>query len=1814
MNNDQFPFLMLDQNKNNHDNQDEDLDFSKKNYKNFKLEKFEKFKPKNGNSPKKGIQILKGAENKVKSMLSIFLKDIEQENESPEKVNKKFLPKISQKDINTKKINLNTLKRNSISHTNMQFDKPNYNRLGFGLGNSLYFNRNHMNNNIRNINNEGSVVFDVNYKKKDLKINSSKKLNFSNKLNSKESLISIKKKNKKKYTELIENINSNLKSNNDSKNKNKSYYKRLKTYNREKSNIGKQLTIPHNYKNKIKRKNSNKTSVNHTHSLIKKNKSLFSNNINENLKINENIDISNIKEISTGSPKSIKKKNKFKNSNKKNINNIFNESIAYNNSIISEGSECNLNQKSLEEINRLSSTTVNKNMKSLLSKKNLLLTNLSSKNSFVNNNEKLRGNHHSEFKGIKRSSSTNFDKKLKLASKKHKRRNTKLRTIKKQLKKSLIIRPEEIELNSNTVKNNKNFGGSCVNLKKVKFFNSINNNKSKSGTNLIKINPKMKYLSLENINNNKISKKNNSSINNIIVPIPKPKTENTTKNEKINDKEPEKKLVQTKELISKDDSEEELPTDSVKRFNALYNQKYRRIIHRKNIYDSLDDEEFEDAEDINSIYLHPNSNFVLFFDSLLILSGTISFVSTPLYLAKTNDFCRSPTFKFRSGLNMSIEILNILDLFLGFFRAYYNWEEQLIHNNRTIIKKYLSGWFFFDLLAAVPIYTLSKIQEPYCNDYDLSTTYYNVILDKLHYMLLINRLFKIFKIFLYNQAWKILSNKITDNVSMMIYTFFILFALNYAGCLYIFIARNCYPNWILKTNLETSSFMDIYICSIYILIMAITTVGYGDITCYSFHERIFQLILLVVGIMAYSWAVSSFSNYIKKINERSADFEKKKSILDEIKLNITNMPEELYEKILRFLKFKNFHEKKLKNIIFDCLPVSLKNNLICEMYKPIIKNFIFFKNFQNTDFIVRVIQVFKPVIAYKNDILINDNDMVEDIMFVKQGVLSVELPINMSNLQENVDKYLNMSILKTQNSDNDGKMEGSSILNSNVKNTKFKNTLGYYLEVNKNNPILKKSNIGLNTTIIGGGLDSRFKTTSTFGTKQTLSDEKEKEKVDIRYVRILCIRENEHFGDVMMFLEQRSPLRVRVKSKKCELFFLKKMDAINISTSYPNIWRRINKKSVFNFEQIKKSINKIVEIYCDVKKLNSIDEEESSDLYSDIVKESKAPKRESVINMRPKNYDSGIGNMKEINKIRRSVSLKRESNKIVKKILKKNSFDNLEKNKIDKKVSFSSNKITDNIKIGFNNENKYQFSSSSLSSSIENNNKNQKNSNTKLIDTLNGNYKFYKNVKNNNNKSSNIIKEEPGNEGTLSPLQPTESFKNIARFSLSSKNQKNRFNKNNINQYSKKSLKTIKFDEPSPIKLINEENYEMIEKSDENLSNISNNISYDNIINNEIHSGEEIKVNKEENLLFKKISSSYPFIKNPRHDLNNSIEYKNSKLQILLKSFVEKESSEKKNGNINNSSNNNDSSNLLDSVRNKEKNRKWRKNSLLIDKKISLEYKSSYENCNLICGEKLIHNKNNREKLKKFLIEEILNENISNNNSLIELMHNKTTNSNNQSLVKQKEKVNHSSAVYSHKPQISAQRVRRYYSKCGSLFSNSRTLNISNTNNSMTNNNTTANNTNNAIKRTSSLNENFTQKSRKNSFQEGINDLSGKRMNKNPKKRILSTKAVLVNGLNSSPNEVKKKSYNKLNSLMLSPFTKPKKKKDNLLSKINFNIQKTNQNLNNPDLFYSNYFNSLLKDDKSKAPLFGSSMKNIPKMKKDKNNLLLKNYTRKNSK
>ena len=70
-----------------------------------------------------------------------------------------------------------------------------------------------------------------------------------------------------------------------------------------------------------------------------------------------------------------------------------------------------------------------------------------------------------------------------------------------------------------------------------------------------------------------------------------------------------------------------------------------------------------------------------------------------------------------------------------------------------------------------------------------------------------------------------------------------------------------------------------------------------------------------------------------------------------------------------------------------------------------------------------------------------------------------------------------------------------------------------------------------------------------------------------------------------MILNEKSPVTIKVKSKKAELLFLQKTDATEISNLYPNIWKRIVTKSLYNLNQIKNIIKKRVLLYC---KLNDI--------------------------------------------------------------------------------------------------------------------------------------------------------------------------------------------------------------------------------------------------------------------------------------------------------------------------------------------------------------------------------------------------------------------------------------------------------------------------------------------------------------------------------------------------------------------------------------------------------------------------------------------------
>ena len=740
--------------------------------------------------------------------------------------------------------------------------------------------------------------------------------------------------------------------------------------------------------------------------------------------------------------------------------------------------------------------------------------------------------------------------------------------------------------------------------------------------------------------------------------------------------------------------------------------RYRHLVRiNKLVYDSLSDEESDEVYEITG-YINPNSDFKLYFDMAIFIFAFYYFFIFPIILSFYPN--KSNTFKsWFIMINLIVDIFYIIDLILGFFTAYYDIEEKFIRKLSYISVNYLSGWFIIDLLSAIPFTTVFSFTIRK-NEYIGTYSGQFQIIELMESF----RLVKIYKACLYNECSHMLKKKIKiyeklkKTIEMSIFITIVILHIHFLSCVNIFLSNLEYPNWITVQKLENSSKKDIYITSFYYVFATITTVGYGDIVSINSYERFYNLILLVVGIGIYSYCVSSLSNYVQQVDKKTLDYQEKSDTLEQIRLNHEKMPNELYEKIARFLKYQLENESIDQHEIIDNLPIGLRTTLIMQMYRPIIKNFIFFKTFNSSDFIIKVIMAFSPLLSLKNEKLVNEGDYIEEIIFVKRGVLALELPLPIYVNDKEVERYMT------------------------------RRATGQFttFEFNKN---FTKAKFNDKPTVIN--FNDKPITTMTFikGKGLTvINDNKDIKNTDIiktpvqQYVKIIEIRKNEHFGDILMFLNKRSPLSMKVKTKYAELFLLNKTDAVEISMSFPKIWNQIIKKSLFNMEQIERLINKTLKFFY---KQNNTGKRNSLFMKS-------LEKKDNYINLDYSNINSKDYELQSI----------------------PSSFSNEEESE-----SNAENLITSNEELSSNYDNNESSESSSSSNKSDSNNSNKSN-------VLNG-----KKVKILNIKNNETIKEELNEDENEKANLKTVKFneKEIEKNSGEEKSNKNEKNDNNSNSH-----------------------------------------------------------------------------------------------------------------------------------------------------------------------------------------------------------------------------------------------------------------------------------------------------------------------------------------------------------------------------------------------------------------------------------------------
>ena len=592
--------------------------------------------------------------------------------------------------------------------------------------------------------------------------------------------------------------------------------------------------------------------------------------------------------------------------------------------------------------------------------------------------------------------------------------------------------------------------------------------------------------------------------------------------------------------------------DKRKPINDEYENKYRKLAHRAiPLYDSNSDNEDIGPVIIEPSYIGINSLPKIFNDCVIAFVTIAILIITPIEIGFIHNMAQRFFFLFLI-INGIFDLCYIIDLVLGFFTEYNEGNDETIINYRKIIIHYIKGWFGIDLITAIPISTIINIfllKNKNSLFYISSFTFYSNCTSVYLHVLKIIKVLKVIKLSLNNYLINSIIERMLQSAlgkKLLIYVtlFIFILCIHVLSCIFIFLGYAKYPNWITSQHIEPANYIEVYIASIYFLCLTIFGIGYGDVLTTNLYERCYNLFLLSIGLLLYSWLVSALSKIKNSKSLQALDqnkieeYNEKIELINNIKSTFPQIKQNLIGKLKRYILYKYEREQFNPKLIFDNLPFYLQRNLLFAMYKPVIQNFTFFKKFKREDFIMKVLMYFTPIVYYKNERLVNAGDFMEEMYFVKQGILTIELPLP---------SKLSNQIFRTR-----------------LMNKDF--------EKNK---------------------------------KEMMLDEE--------YIKLIDIRTNEHYGDIMMFLNERSPLSARVSSRLVELFLLKKIDMIDISVSFPSIWNEILANSSHNMKQINLLIEKTLLLCYENNKMVL---EKFAEYYS-----LKSPKKEKEIKIQVNNNE-----------------------------------------------------------------------------------------------------------------------------------------------------------------------------------------------------------------------------------------------------------------------------------------------------------------------------------------------------------------------------------------------------------------------------------------------------------------------------------------------------------------------------------------------------------------------------------------------------------------
>ena len=381
--------------------------------------------------------------------------------------------------------------------------------------------------------------------------------------------------------------------------------------------------------------------------------------------------------------------------------------------------------------------------------------------------------------------------------------------------------------------------------------------------------------------------------------------------------------------------------------------------------------------------IYPQSKFIQIWDIVIFALILYCIIVNPIEIA----FIDSSQVFF--VINVFVDFIFITDVVLYFFRAFERKNNELVDDRCVIVKNYLCGWFFLDLVSAFPYTLVFQTHTEVGQIVRISR------LTKMTKMIRLLRFLRSIKFFNQTEKLPTCLKKLLHQDSFIKGIFrtsiFTLIMVHIVACLWKFAAEYNEnvdgSNWMKSEEYVGLTDFEIYIACLYWAIQTVFTVGYGDFTPLSVFQLIISILAMLFGVFLFGTIISSISNIFESMHNHSVETI---SLLDNLyKFRDTyEIDDNLYQRCIEYILHRKTDVEEDYKVLFQSLPMEVRRAMNREIYSKKLKNIEYFAE-KTEDFLGEIGPLLGHISFSQGDQILNKGDDAEEIYFVKSGTVSI---------------------------------------------------------------------------------------------------------------------------------------------------------------------------------------------------------------------------------------------------------------------------------------------------------------------------------------------------------------------------------------------------------------------------------------------------------------------------------------------------------------------------------------------------------------------------------------------------------------------------------------------------------------------------------------------------------------------------------------------------------------------------------------------------------------------------------------------------------